>query len=108
MKITIGKKLWAMTLLLFAIFIVLGMVAYERVQRINSTLKNIIDNEVIQSEASHEMEIQINRMGIGLLGYLLNEDPEHLNRINNGSREFSEAQKKYQELCTTNQGTRWN
>ncbi|MFA5903872.1 MAG: methyl-accepting chemotaxis protein [Desulfobacula sp.] len=104
MKFTIGKKLWSMTLLMLIILTILGVTAYERVQLINSTLGNIIDNEMIQTEASKAMEIQVNRIGIGVLGYLLNEEPEHVERITHGINGFTESQKQYNDLCTTDKG----
>lgn len=104
MKITIEKKLWGMTLLMILFLIVIGISAYFNVKRIDHTLQNIIDNEMIQRENFYEMEIQINRIGIGVLGFLLDEGTEHLDRVKNGRADFSVAWEKYQKLCTTDLG----
>ncbi|MFH1156612.1 MAG: methyl-accepting chemotaxis protein [Pseudomonadota bacterium] len=104
MKITIGKKLWSMTALMLILLTILGVSAYERVALINTTLAHIIDNEVIQNDAVKRMEIQVARIGIGVLGYILNEDPEHQERITNGTKGFMDFQKQYYDLCATDKG----
>ena len=104
MKFTIEKKLWSMTLLMLIILTILGVTAYERIQMINGSLGNIIDNEMIQTEASKTMEIQVGRVGIGVLGYLLDEEPEHVERITRGINGFTESLKQYHDLCTTDKG----
>lgn len=104
MKFTIGKKLWSMTLLMLTILTILGVTAYERIGLINSTLGNIIDNEMVQTEASKTMEIQAGRIVIGVLGYLLTEEPEHIERITIGIDGFKISQKQYYDLCTTDKG----
>ncbi len=104
MKITIGKKLWSMTLLMLGILVILGFNAYKRVALINTTLVNILDNEMIQANTANEMEVQVNRIGVGVLGYLLDEDPEHLVRIDNGIKDFNRYHKQYHDLCTTDKG----
>ena len=101
MTFTIDKKLWSMTLLMLILLTILGVTSYKRVMLINSTLGNIVDNEIIQNEASKAMEIQVNRIAIGIFGYLLNEDSEHLERIENGTNDFLKFYEKYHDLCTT-------
>ena len=98
------EEVVGMTLLMMILFIAIGISAYVNIKKIDRTLYDIIDNEMIQREASYEMEIQLNRIGVGVLGFLLDEAAEHLNRIENGRTDFSMAWQKYQNLCTTDTG----
>ena len=104
MKLTIGKKLWASTLLLLALVVIMGVTAYQRVQGINHSLGVVLDSEMVQSQASSNMEIQVNRIGLGLLGYMLAADTEALDRIKTGITAFEDARKQYYDLCTTENG----
>ena len=104
MTVTIEKKLWSMTLMMILFIVVVGISAYVNVKQIDQALHKIIDDEMIQRESSYEMEIQINRIGVGVLGFLLDEGAEHLDRIKNGRTDFSAAWERYQKLCTTNRG----
>ncbi len=103
-KITIGTKLglgFGFVLLIFAIS---GLVTITQIRKIGKNLDEIIQVEEPTSAAAYEMEINLIGTGFGLLGYLEDRDPKHLERINNDIDDFARYQKQYNELAETKEG----
>ena len=104
MQLTIGKKLglgFGFVLLIFAIS---GLVTITQIRNIGKNLDEIIQVEEPTSAAAYEMEINLIGTGFGLLGYLEDRDPKHLERINDDVDDFEKYQKKYSELAETEKG----
>ncbi len=104
MQLTIGKKLglgFGFVLLIFAIS---GLVTITQIRNIHKNLDEIIQVEEPTSAAAYEMEINLIGTGFGLLGYLEDRDPKHLERIKGDVDDFRKYQKKYSELAETEKG----
>ena len=104
MQLTIGKKLgfgFGFVLLIFAIS---GLVTITQIRNIGKNLDEIIQVEEPTSAAAYEMEINLIGTGFGLLGYLEDRDPKHLERIKGDVDDFGRFQKQYSALAETEKG----
>ncbi len=104
MKLTVGRKLGLMIGILLSLFLILGFVTHTQIRWINANLAEIIDVEEPTSSAAYEMEINLIGTGFGLLGYLEDRDPKHLERIDKDIADFLKYQKMYNELAETKRG----
>jgi len=101
MKMTIGKKLgfgFGIVLLIFAIS---GLVSVILLRDIGNHLDDVISVQEPISAAAYEMEINLIDTGFGLLGYLEDRDPTHIDRIKGDVDNFAKYQKEYSNLEQT-------
>ncbi len=99
MKWTIGKKLGLGFGIVLLIFIISGSVTIFQLRGIKQNLDKIVRVENPTSDAAYELEINLIGMGFGVLGYLLDRDPAHLQRIKDDIDDFEEFKRKYLELA---------
>lgn len=103
-KMTIGKKLGLGFGFVILIFAISGLVTITQIRNIGKNLDEIIQVEEPTSAATYEMEINLIGTGFGVLGYLEDRDPKHLERIKSDVDDFGKYQKKYSELAETEKG----
>ncbi len=99
MKMTIGKKLGLGFGIVLLIFVISGSVTVSQLRGIKENLYNIVEVETPTSAAAYEMEINLIGTGFGVLGYLNDRDPVHLQRIKDDTEDFEEFKGKYLELA---------
>ena len=104
MKMTIAKKLGLGFGIVLLIFAISGLVNIILLRDISSHLDQVINVEEPTSAAAYEMEINLIGTGFGLLGYLEDRDPKHIERINGDIDDFGKFQKQYGELAQTVKG----
>jgi methyl-accepting chemotaxis protein len=99
MKMTIGKKLGLGFGIVLLIFAISGIVTVSQLRGIKKNLHKIVNIENPTSDAAYEMEINLIGTGFGVLGYLEDRDPVHLQRIEDDTKDFEEFKEKYLELA---------
>ncbi len=104
MRWTIGTKIALGFLVVLLVLGIYGVVVVMQIGRIDQDLTGITQVTEPISEATFEMEINLIGMGFGLLGYLNDHDPGHLDRIEADRNDFEEYQKVYEELTETQKG----
>lgn len=98
MKMTIGKKLGLGFGIVLLIFAISGLVSVVLLRDIGNRLDEVINVQEPITEAAYEMEINLIGTGFGLLGYLEDRDPKHLDRIKGNMEDFATYQKQYNNL----------
>jgi methyl-accepting chemotaxis protein len=98
MKMTIGKKLGLGFGIVLLIFAISGLVSVVLLRGISSRVDEVINVQEPISAAAYEMEINLIGTGFGLLGYLEDRDPKHLDRIRDDIDDFATYQKQYSNL----------
>ncbi len=101
MKMTIVNKLGIAFLLLILIFTFSGFMSINRLTSIEKNIREITEVHVPSTEAAMEMEINLIGTGFGLLGYLHDHDPEHLERLKKDKADFTEFLAIYHDLAGT-------
>ncbi len=101
MKMTLMKKLSLSFGIVLVLWAISGIVNFIQLRKIERNISEITEVVEPTDDAAMEMEINLIGTGFGLLGYLLDRDPEHLKRIKGDSEDFREYQKKYHELAET-------
>ena len=104
MRLTIGKKLGGTIFILLLIVFILGLISYNRVSKINDSIGAVINVEEPTSAAAYEMEINLVETSLGLISYLKDSDPQHLENLKRDMSEFEHFQQQYYNLCTTDKG----
>ncbi len=99
MKMTIGKKLGIGFGIVLLIFAISGIVTVSQLRGIEKNLYKIVNVENPTSDAAYEMEINLIGIGFGVLGYLEDRDPVHLQRIKGDIEDFEEFKGRYLELA---------
>jgi len=107
MRLTIKSKLTWVIGILLGLFGLFGLFSYLQILNINSKVREITEIAEPTSAAAYEMEINLIGTGFGLLGYLYDHDPKHLERIVKDEIDFETFQAKYHELAETAQGKEW-
>ncbi|MCH9023398.1 MAG: hypothetical protein IID32_11650 [Planctomycetes bacterium] len=108
MQLIIKKRLTWVIGILLGLFGLFGLLGYLQILTINSKIGEITEIEEPTSAAAYEMEINLIGTGFGLLGYLYDHDPQHLERIVKDEIVFEPFQEKYHELAETPKGKDWN
>jgi len=101
MKFTVGKKLAVSFGILLFIMVLSGFIVITQLGSIKANLNEIVNVANPISAAAYEMEINLIGTGFGLLGYLEDRDPEHLDRIKGDIKDFREFQNIHNTLSTT-------
>jgi len=101
MKFTVGRKLAVGFGIVLFIMVLSGFIVITRLGLIKTNLNEIVHVATPISTAAYEMEINLIGTGFGLLGYLEDRDPEHLNRIKEDIKDFKEFQNIHKSLSTT-------
>ncbi len=101
MKYTIARKLTASFGIVLFIMILSGIIVIIQLDKIKTNLNEIVNDSNPTSDAAYEMEINLIGTGFGLLGYLEDRDPEHLDRINEDISEFRQYHKIHNALSKT-------
>ncbi|MBT3367593.1 MAG: hypothetical protein HN416_10590, partial [Nitrospina sp.] len=101
MKFTVGRKLAVSFGIVLFIMVLSGFIVMTQLGSIKTNLNEIVNVASPTSGAAYEMEINLIGTGFGLLGYLEDRDPEHLDRIKGDIKDFQEYQKIYNDLSTT-------
>ena len=104
MKLTIGTKLGASFGVVLIILMVFGVFAISQIGAIHDSLSEIIQVKEPKNVAAFEMEINLIGTGSGVLGYLHDRDPEHLERVDGDVEDFQEFLEKYKELVGAGKG----
>jgi len=104
MRLTIGRKLQLGMGILLLLFVLVGLISYNRAGYVSEKIKAITEVQWPISHASLEMEINLIGTGFAVLGYLHNRDFKHLPRIEKGQMGFEASQKKYHELVESMEG----
>ncbi len=99
MKMTIGKKLGLGFGIVLLIFVISGIVTISQLRGIKENLHKIVNVETPTSDAAREMEIGLVGIGFGVLGYLNDHDPVHLQRIQKGVADYEQFKERYLELA---------
>ena len=107
MRLTIKNKLTWVIGFLLGLFGLFGLFSYLQIVKINSKVREITEIAEPTSAAAYEMEINLIGTGFGLLGYLYDHDPKHLERIIKNEIDFETFQAKYHELAETSKGKEW-
>ena len=89
MRMSIGWKLTVLVGVLLAFFLILGFMTYTGVQAIHMQVEQIMHVEQPTTTVAYEMDVNLLRMVVGVLGYLENRDPSHLDRIHQGQSNFN-------------------
>ena len=101
MKFTVGRKLAASFGIVLFLMVLSGVIVITQLGAIKTNLSEIVDKANPISDAAYEMEINLIGTGFGLLGYLEDRDPEHLDRIKEDIKDFWEYQKIHRNLSKT-------
>ena len=101
MNMTIGKKLGAGIGVLLVLFTILGVVSFESVRKIDTTLKKTTELSESLSAAAYEMEINLAEASADLLEYLSKHDPIVLDRFKDNLGDFAIYREKYHALEST-------
>jgi len=101
MRITVASKLAISFGLLILIILTSGSIVFIQLGVIESKLNDIVNRATPISDAAYEMEINLIGTGFGLLGYLEDRDPEHLNRIREDIAEFQAFHQIHKDLAET-------
>jgi methyl-accepting chemotaxis protein len=102
--ITFGIKLMITAGIVIVIWIIFGLVNYMQLQDVGKDVKEITELEEPTSYAALEMEINLIETGFGLLGYLHDRDPGHIERIKGEQEDFEAFQTQYHALEETERG----
>ena len=87
--------------IVLAVFLISGLVTIIKIRGIGDHMRVVIDTKGPESEAAYEMEINLIGTGFGLLGYLEDKDPNHLERIKKDSEDFERYYEQYIALGET-------
>ncbi|MEE9167901.1 MAG: methyl-accepting chemotaxis protein [Candidatus Neomarinimicrobiota bacterium] len=98
---TIASKLLLGFGIVLLIFAISGVLTITLLRDIGNHLDNIISVRQPANAAAYEMEINLIGTGFGLLGYLEDRDPKHLERIKDDIEDFGKYHKEYRELEKT-------
>ena len=101
MKFTVGRKLAVSFGIVLFLMILSGFIVITQLGSIKENLNEIVNVASPISTAAYEMEINLIGTGFGLLGYLEDRDPEHLDRIKEDRKDFKEFQNIHSTLSTT-------
>jgi len=102
--LNISTKLWLGFGVVLLVLAISGVLSIVQLGSIGGRLVEITEVEEPTSEAAYEMEINLIGTGFGVLGYLEDHDPEHLNRIEGDKKDFANFQAQYYDLCETEEG----
>lgn len=81
-----------------AIFLVIGLLTISMIINIRTHMETIIHQKGPAAEAAYEMEINLIGTGFGLLGYVEDHDPKHLERIKKDIADFKRYHKQFIEM----------
>jgi len=101
MKFTVGRKLAVGFGIVLFIMILSGFIVISQLGSMKTNLNEIVNVATPVSAAAYEMEINLIGTGFGLLGYLEDRDPEHLDRIKEDIKDFKEFQNIHNTRSTT-------
>ena len=104
MSLNISTKLWLGFGVVLLVLAISGGLSMVQLGYIRGSLAEITDVEEPTSNAAYEMEINLIGTGFGVLGYLEDHDPEHLNRIEKDKNDFADFQAQYYDLSETEKG----
>lgn len=104
MKLSIGKKLGILVGILLFLSLILGFTAYNGIRTINQQIQQVIEVEQPTTAVAYEMDLNLLRTVVGVLGYLGDRDPTHLDLIKRGREDFNRSQQKYVNLENSEQG----
>lgn len=96
-RMTIRKKVSFAIGTFLVLFVTMGVISYVQIRRLDERLMEIINIDEPISAAAYELEINLIGTGFGLLGYLHDHDPNHLERIQNDEDDFNLFLKKYHQ-----------
>ena len=103
MKLSIGKKLGILVGILLFLSLILGFTAYNGIRTINQQMQQVIEIEQPTTAVAYEM-VNLLRTVVGVLGYLGDRDPTHLELIKRGREDFNRFQQEYVNLENSEQG----
>ena len=98
MIFTIRKKLGLGIGILTGLLLVSGLVSYYQIHVVEERLVEVLEVDEPASAAAYEMEINLIGTGFGLLGYLHDHDPLHLERIRDDAEDFSRHLREHRAL----------
>jgi methyl-accepting chemotaxis protein len=102
--ITVGMRLMITAGIVIVIWIIFGLVNYMQLQDVGKDVKEITEVEEPSNYAALEMEINLIGTGFGLLGYLHDRAPGHIERIKGAKEDFETFQTQYHALEETERG----
>ncbi|MBD3309042.1 HAMP domain-containing protein, partial [candidate division KSB3 bacterium] len=104
MRTSIRLKLGLIIGGLLGAFLVLGFIAYNGIQTIHAQIIQVVEVEQPTSAVAYEMDVNLLRMVVGVLGYLGERDASSLNRIRLGRENFTRFRQEYSTLAETEKG----
>lgn len=104
MNLTIGNKLFAIVGILLVLFLALGITAFVQIRTINGQIEQIVEVEEPTSSAAYEMDINLLRIMVGVLGYLEDANQDFLDHIESGKSDFRKYQSDYATLAESDKG----
>ena len=104
MRKTIGLKLAFLIGVLLCLFFLLGFVSYQGVRTIHIQMIEVVDVKQPIRAAAYEMDLNLLRMVVGVLGYLGNRDVGHVDRIDLGREQFQHFHQEYMRLVSSEKG----
>lgn len=104
MRKTIGLKLAFLIGVLLCLFSLLGFISYQGVRTIHTQITQVVDVKQPTRAAAYEMDVNLLRMVIGILGYLENREVAHIERIELGRESFLHFHEEYLRLVNSEKG----
>ncbi|XOV86854.1 MAG: ATP-binding protein [Pseudomonadota bacterium] len=98
LNLTISQKLWLGIGTLLFLFLLLGLHSALILNKSDKKIREVTDVAEPISATAFEMEISLEEIGLGVLGYLHDPTPSHLKRIERGQRQFAEFLEHYHAL----------
>ena len=98
MIFTIRRKLGLGVGTLTGLLLVSGLVSYLQIHVVEERLVEVLEVDEPSSAAAYEMEINLIGTGFGLLGYLHDHDPLHLERIRDDAEDFARHLRQHRAL----------
>ncbi len=104
MRKTIGMKLAWLIGILLCLFTLLGFLSHRGVQTIQTEITEVVDVKQPAKAAAYEMDVNLLKMVVGVLGYLGDRDEKHFDQIDSGRKMFKGSQEEYLRLMKTEKG----
>ncbi len=98
MVLTIRNKLSLGVGTLTGLLLVSGLVSYFQIHVVEERLVEVLEVDEPASATAYEMEINLIGTGFGLLGYLHDRDPLHLERIRDDAEDFARHLREHRTL----------
>ncbi len=101
MNFSIGRKLSVLVGVLLALFLTLGLTAYQGLQQVNTQMQQVLNVEEPTRSVAYEMDVNVLRIVSDVLGYLGDRDPAHVEHIAQSRETFQAFHQEYAKLANS-------